>query len=140
MGYSLGIGLTNNCNLSCAHCYRDTQRVDNITLKQIKQICTAVDIDAVGMGTGENVMNPEFIQIVDYLSKRGIKLSMASNGFSLTSPTISYRFFTTWKFRLTSPHKPNRTPSAGQETGLSFTRQLSAARNMGLKSQSWLHS
>ena len=27
MGYSIGIGLTNNCNLDCAHCYRPTGQV-----------------------------------------------------------------------------------------------------------------
>ena len=84
MGYSLGIGLTNDCNLSCAHCYRDIDRVDNIALEQIRRICEAIDIDAVGMGTGENALNPEFAQIVHYLAERGVKLSVASNGYTLT--------------------------------------------------------
>ncbi len=85
MGYSLGIGLTNDCNLTCAHCYRDTQRIDYISLAQIERICQAVQIDAVGMGTGENALNPEFNQIVEYLAGRGVKLSVASNGYTLTS-------------------------------------------------------
>lgn len=83
MSYSLGIGLTNDCNLGCAHCYRDVDRIDNISLAQIQQICEAVDIHAVGMGTGENALNPEFTQIVSYLSQRGVKLSVASNGYTL---------------------------------------------------------
>jgi MoaA/NifB/PqqE/SkfB family radical SAM enzyme len=29
---SVGVGLTNNCNLHCAHCYRDQGRVLNLTL------------------------------------------------------------------------------------------------------------
>jgi MoaA/NifB/PqqE/SkfB family radical SAM enzyme len=85
MGYSLGIGLTNDCNLSCAHCYRDIDRINHISLAQIRQICESVDIDAVGMGTGENALNPEFSQIVTYLAERDIKLSVASNGYTLTS-------------------------------------------------------
>jgi MoaA/NifB/PqqE/SkfB family radical SAM enzyme len=85
MGYSLGIGLTNDCNLSCAHCYRDIDRIDHISLAQIRQICETIDIDAVGMGTGENALNPEFSQIVTYLAERDIKLSVASNGYTLTS-------------------------------------------------------
>jgi len=28
MPYSVGIGLTNACNLTCAHCYRPTDRID----------------------------------------------------------------------------------------------------------------
>ena len=85
MGYSLGIGLTNDCNLSCAHCYRDIGLINYISLAQIRQICEAVDIDAVGMGTGENALNPEFSQIVTYLAGRDVKLSVASNGYTLTT-------------------------------------------------------
>jgi len=85
MGYSLGIGLTNDCNLSCAHCYRETDRIDHITLEQIRRICEAIDIESVGMGTGENALNPEFIRIVSYLANRRVKLSVASNGYTLTS-------------------------------------------------------
>jgi MoaA/NifB/PqqE/SkfB family radical SAM enzyme len=84
MGYSVGIGLTNDCNLNCAHCYRDMNRVDYVSLAQIQQICEAIPVDAMGMGTGENVLHPEFAEIVAYLQRRGVKLSIASNGYSLT--------------------------------------------------------
>jgi MoaA/NifB/PqqE/SkfB family radical SAM enzyme len=85
VGYSVGIGLTNECNLECAHCYRDTGRVDRINLAQVKQICEAIPVDALGMGTGENALHPEFVPIVEYLAGRGIRLSLASNGYSLTT-------------------------------------------------------
>jgi MoaA/NifB/PqqE/SkfB family radical SAM enzyme len=85
MGYSVGIGLTNDCNLQCAHCYRDTDRIDHISLGQVQHICQAIPVDAIGMGTGENVLNPEFVSIVRYLHQRGVKLSIASNGYSLTT-------------------------------------------------------
>ena len=83
MGYSIGIGLTNNCNLDCAHCYRPTDQVYNLSLDQIKTICASVPVDAMGMGTGENYMHPQFAEIVDYVAGQGIKLTMASNGYSL---------------------------------------------------------
>jgi MoaA/NifB/PqqE/SkfB family radical SAM enzyme len=85
MGYSIGIGLTNNCNLDCAHCYRPTDQVYNLSLDQIKTICTSVPVDAMGMGTGENYLHPQFQEIIDYLSQAGIKLTMASNGYSLNN-------------------------------------------------------
>jgi MoaA/NifB/PqqE/SkfB family radical SAM enzyme len=85
MGYSVGIGLTNECNLVCAHCYRDTGRVDHISLAQIERICQAIPVDAMGMGTGENALNPEFASIVRFLHQHDIKLSIASNGYSLTT-------------------------------------------------------
>jgi MoaA/NifB/PqqE/SkfB family radical SAM enzyme len=84
MGYSVGIGLTNECNLNCAHCYRDTTRVDRISLAQVKEICQALPVDAIGLGTGENALHPEFEAIVRYLHGRGVRLSIASNGYSLT--------------------------------------------------------
>ncbi|MGB7876418.1 MAG: radical SAM protein [Anaerolineales bacterium] len=85
MGFSVGIGLTNACNLACAHCYRDTQTINYLSLEQVKKICDSIPVDAMGMGTGENILNPEFIEIASYLSDRGVKISIASNGHSLTS-------------------------------------------------------
>jgi MoaA/NifB/PqqE/SkfB family radical SAM enzyme len=85
MGYSVGIGLTNDCNLNCRHCYRDTDRIDNISLQQMRQICETLPVDAIGMGTGENALNPEFDAIVHFLHERDIKLSVASNGYTLTT-------------------------------------------------------
>jgi MoaA/NifB/PqqE/SkfB family radical SAM enzyme len=37
------------------------------------------------MGTGENALNPEFSSIVHYLAGRDVRLSVASNGHSLTT-------------------------------------------------------
>jgi len=85
MGFSVGIGLTNDCNLNCAHCYRDTETISSLTLEQVKHICETIPIDSIGMGTGENGLHSEFIPIVEYLQARGIKLSIASNGYSLTA-------------------------------------------------------
>ncbi len=83
MKLSVGIGLTNDCNLDCAHCYRDTERLDNISLDQIKTICENLPVGAMGFGTGENILNPAFVPIVEYLHDRAIKLNLASNGYSL---------------------------------------------------------
>ena len=35
MSYSVGIGLTNDCNLDCDHCYRDTESIHYVSLSQI---------------------------------------------------------------------------------------------------------
>jgi MoaA/NifB/PqqE/SkfB family radical SAM enzyme len=85
MGFSIGIGLTNDCNLMCAHCYRDTEHISSLSLSQVKQICQSIPINSMGLGTGENALHPEFINIITYLKEQGIRLSIASNGFSLTS-------------------------------------------------------
>ncbi|MEW5868530.1 MAG: radical SAM protein [Chloroflexota bacterium] len=85
MGYSVGIGLTNACNLNCAHCYRDTGQISSLSLEQVQRICQAIPVTSMGMGTGENALHPEFIPIVEYLRSKGIRLSIASNGYSLTT-------------------------------------------------------
>ncbi len=77
--------MTNDCNLACAHCYRDTERIDTISLEQVKLICQTIPVASMGMGTGENALNPEFVPIVEYLRRRDIRLSIASNGYSLTT-------------------------------------------------------
>jgi MoaA/NifB/PqqE/SkfB family radical SAM enzyme len=83
MALSVGIGLTNDCNRNCAHCYRPTERVYSLSMDDIHAICDHLPVAAVGLGTGENALHPLFSEIVTYLSERGIRLSMASNGYSL---------------------------------------------------------
>jgi MoaA/NifB/PqqE/SkfB family radical SAM enzyme len=90
MRYSVGIGLTNNCNLNCGHCYRDKTQISNITLEQIQILCKALPIHAIGLGTGENILNPEFYQILDFLNQQKINISIASNGLTLTSLPEKY--------------------------------------------------
>jgi MoaA/NifB/PqqE/SkfB family radical SAM enzyme len=88
VGYSVGIGLTNDCNLSCDHCYRDTEKISALSLQQVKDICEAIPVASMGMGTGENALHPEFIPIVEYLRGKDIRLSIASNGYSLTTVPV----------------------------------------------------
>lgn len=83
--FSVGIGLTNDCNLACAHCYRDTVNINYMSLAQIQMICDSVEVASLGMGTGENALNPDFIPITEYLHARGVKLNVASNGYTIMS-------------------------------------------------------
>jgi radical SAM protein with 4Fe4S-binding SPASM domain len=80
---SLGLGLTNECNLSCAFCYRDPTRTDRISLDQVKLIMERLPIRSVNLGTGENGMHPEFKAILAYLRAQSVKLTITSNGHSV---------------------------------------------------------
>jgi radical SAM protein with 4Fe4S-binding SPASM domain len=84
MAVSIGIGITNDCNLSCAHCYRPQDGIYQLSLADIRTICERLDVASFNMGTGESLLHPEFPQIVEYLAGRGVKMSMASNGYSLS--------------------------------------------------------
>src|SRR5215472_9402462 len=81
-GFSIGLGLTNDCNLACAHCYRDTDRIDRLTLDDVRRICDCVPVRSVNLGTGENGLHPDFRPILRYLRDRGITIALTSNGFS----------------------------------------------------------
>ena len=80
---SLGLGLTNECNLSCSFCYRDPTRSDRLCLDQVKSVMERLPIRSVNLGTGENGMHPDFKAILAYLRKQPIKLTITSNGHSV---------------------------------------------------------
>ncbi len=64
---ALGLGLTNECNLTCAFCYRDPTRADRLTLGQVKSAMECLPIRSVNLGTGENGMHPDYKTILAYL-------------------------------------------------------------------------
>jgi radical SAM protein with 4Fe4S-binding SPASM domain len=82
-GIALGLGLTNECNLACAFCYRDPTRADRLSLEQVKSVMERLSIRSVNLGTGENGMHPEFKAILAYLQTRPVKLTITSNGHSV---------------------------------------------------------
>ncbi|MFY9905945.1 MAG: radical SAM protein [Terriglobales bacterium] len=80
---SLGLGLTNECNLTCAFCYRDPARTDRLSLDQVKRVMERLPVHSVNLGTGENGMHPDFKVILGYLRTQPIKLTITSNGHSV---------------------------------------------------------
>jgi len=82
-GISLGLGLTNECNLACAFCYRDPARTDRLSLDQVKAVMERLPVRSVNLGTGENGMHPDFKTILAYLRTKPVKLTITSNGHSV---------------------------------------------------------
>jgi radical SAM protein with 4Fe4S-binding SPASM domain len=82
--FSVGLGLTNECNLSCAHCYRDVGATQRLTLADVRRVCESLPVRAANLGTGENGLHPEFRPIVGYLREQGIATSVTSNGYTLS--------------------------------------------------------
>jgi radical SAM protein with 4Fe4S-binding SPASM domain len=81
--FALGLGLTNECNLSCAFCYRDPTRLDRLSLDQVRAAMGRLPVRSVNLGTGENGMHPQFADMLDYLRRQPIKLTITSNGHSI---------------------------------------------------------
>src|SRR5216684_8367652 len=83
MAFSVGMGLTNECNLRCAHCYRPDMVVDRLSLQDVQSVCEAIPVKSMNLGVGENGLHPEYGAILDHLRQRGIKTSITSNGLSI---------------------------------------------------------
>jgi len=81
--FALGLGLTNECNLACSFCYRDPTRVDRLSLDQVRAVLERLPVRSVNLGTGENGMHPDFVDILRYLRDQPVKLTITSNGRSL---------------------------------------------------------
>jgi radical SAM protein with 4Fe4S-binding SPASM domain len=82
-GLALGLGLTNECNLACAFCYRDPTRADRLSLDQVKSVMERLPVRSVNLGTGENGMHPDFRAILVYLRTQPVNLTITSNGHSI---------------------------------------------------------
>jgi radical SAM protein with 4Fe4S-binding SPASM domain len=82
-GIALGLGLTNECNLSCSFCYRDPTRADRLSLDQVKAVMEKLCVRSVNLGTGENGMHPDFKAILAYLRTQPVQLTITSNGHSV---------------------------------------------------------
>jgi radical SAM protein with 4Fe4S-binding SPASM domain len=83
MAFSVGIGLTNECNLRCAHCYRPDMVRQQLTRGDVRRVCDAVTASSMNLGVGENGLHPEYLGILDDVADRGIKTSITSNGLSV---------------------------------------------------------
>ncbi len=81
--YTLGVGLTNECDLSCAHCYRSQLALDRLSLYDVKKICQALPVSSVNLGVGENGLHPQYHEILAMLHEAQIRVAITSNGYSI---------------------------------------------------------
>jgi radical SAM protein with 4Fe4S-binding SPASM domain len=130
---SLGIGLTSNCNLHCAHCYRDQKRIYNLTLADIQKVCESLEISSIGFGTGENGLNPEYFQILDYLHSRKIKMTMASNGYTLSiTPDEKLKYFKDVEFSVDFPDQLRHDHFRGEGNWQTVIEGIERCHRLGI--------
>jgi radical SAM protein with 4Fe4S-binding SPASM domain len=129
--FALGLGLTNECNLACAFCYRDPTRVDRLSLEQVRGVMESLPVRSVNLGTGENGMHPQFREILDYLRTLPVKLTITSNGHSTAVlPDDELRAFHDVEFSLDYPTEREQDGQRGPGNWALIHEQ--AARCVGL--------
>lgn len=112
--FALGLGLTNECNLACAFCYRDPTRVDRLSLEQVRDVLESLPVRSVNLGTGENGMHPQFREILAYLRTLPVKLTITSNGHStFVLADDELRAFHDVEFSLDYPTEPEQDAERG---------------------------
>lgn len=81
---TIGIGLTNRCNLNCDHCYSRKMAEISFSLEDAKKTLSAFPfLESVNFGTGESILNNQFEEIVNLFHFKDIKLAITSNGLSV---------------------------------------------------------
>ena len=104
MDFSVGIGLTNECNLRCAHCYRPDATIDRLSLADIRRLVERIPIRSLNLGVGENGLHPDYAAILDLVWARAIKTSITSNGLSIQGlPDTAVKRFHSVEFSLDFP-------------------------------------
>ncbi len=133
MAFSVGIGLTNECNLRCAHCYRPDMVIDRLTFQDVRQVCESLPIRSMNLGVGENGLHPEYQAILDYLWDRGIKTTITSNGLSIDVLTDeAVKRFHNVEFSLDFPTEREHDAFRGQGNWRTVMAAIDRCAGIGL--------
>jgi radical SAM protein with 4Fe4S-binding SPASM domain len=133
LAFALGLGLTNECNLACSFCYRDPDRIDRLTLDQVKRVMTRLPIQSVNLGTGENGMHPDFLAIINYLRNEPVKLTITSNGHSIAILDDEHvRAFHDVEFSLDYPTESEQDEERGAGNWKLIQEQADRCRRLGV--------
>lgn len=131
---SLGIGLTNNCNLNCAHCYRPQGKIDNLTLADIQKVCDNLAVKSIGFGTGENGLNPDYFAIIEDLHNRQVRMTLASNGHTLSiTPDAELKYFSDVEFSVDFPDQDRQDRFRGAGNWETVTAGIERCRKLGIR-------
>lgn len=131
--FALGLGLTNECNLSCSFCYRDPTRVDRLSIEQVDAVMRKLPIRSVNLGTGENGMHPQFTAMLEYLRKQPIKLTITSNGHSIEMlEDAQVTAFKDVEFSLDYPSEAEQDNQRGTGNWRLLHEQAARCRRLGV--------
>lgn len=133
MAFSLGIGLTNECNLRCPHCYRPDTVSSRLAFEDVRRVCESLPIGSMNLGVGENGLHPEYQTILDYVWARGIKTSITSNGLSIEALSDeSVKRFHSVEFSLDFPTEREHDAFRGRGNWRTVIAALERCAGLGI--------
>src|SRR5260370_8087776 len=133
MAFSVGMGLTNECNLRCAHCYRPDMVVDRLSLQDVKGVCEAIPMKSMNLGVGENGLHPEYGAILEHFRQREIKTSITSNGLSIQAlPDEHVKRFHSVEFSLDFPTEAEHDAFRGPGNWRTVAAALERCTGLGV--------
>ncbi len=133
MAFSVGIGLTNECDLRCPHCYRPDMVIDRLTFEDIRRVCGSIPVRSMNLGVGENGLHPEYHAILDYLAHHSIVTSITSNGLSIARLTdAELKRFRSVEFSLDFPTEQAHDAFRGQGNWRTVMAALERCASLGI--------
>jgi hypothetical protein len=81
------VEVTDVCNLSCPGCYR-SKLGGHVPIDQIKsEVVTlrrSLNCDGIGIAGGEPLLYPHLVEVVEFITRQGLKPRLLTNGQNLT--------------------------------------------------------
>jgi MoaA/NifB/PqqE/SkfB family radical SAM enzyme len=133
MAFSIGVGLTNECNLRCPHCYRPDMVIERLSRQDLQRVCDSIPVKSMNLGVGENGLHPDYHAILDLLAERGIVTSITSNGLSTEVLTdAELQRFRSVEFSLDFPTEQEHDAFRGQGNWRAVVKALERCANLSL--------
>lgn len=83
----LSYNVTRECNMKCSHCYinaTDKKLKDELTTQETKALIDQihqVSSPLLILSGGEPLLRPDIFELIEYGSKKGLKMGLGSNGY-----------------------------------------------------------
>ncbi len=84
--------LTSYCNFNCVHCFVDKKHnINNLNISRIYEIID--ELESMGclflqLTGGECTLHPDFVKIYEYIVKKGILVTVSTNGCCINDEII----------------------------------------------------
>ena len=84
------LNITRTCNLSCVHCYSDSEAAcypGELNWEQMEAVVNDLatyEVPSLLLSGGEPLVHPRFFDLVDLASSHGLKLTISTNGTLIT--------------------------------------------------------